>query len=205
MNISEALRFIIVPLAVPVVTALAGGLGLIWRDYRNERDYEHRSKERLEIATRQVDFITQWLQTKQLAGSLEDATAQNWLEKCYESAAGQGSGEPEVRAVTLRRIFLIGHLTSTFAQLSRFLYWLSLLLLNVFIVLSVWDIFAGFKDAGYELLLTLTIGGGACFLFASLCRRVEDSYRRSGGNVPPPWLSRDSLRSSENAQRPESR
>lgn len=54
---AEVLRFVVVPLAVPIITAIVGAFSLMMKDYRKARNVEHKSRERLESATLEVAFI----------------------------------------------------------------------------------------------------------------------------------------------------
>jgi hypothetical protein len=192
---TEVLRFIVVPLAVPIITAIIGAFSLMLKDYRKARNAEHRSKERLESTTLEVDFIRQWLQAKQLLGSLKDTdqATQEWLDACYESVKGNGLREaqsnrqPRAKMAILRRLLLIGHLHSPGALFYRALYWLSLLMLNLFATGGLIQIFAGVKG-GVDLFLgSLLIFGVPAFLFAVLCRVAEKSYESSMRTPPPRW------------------
>ncbi|MGW0310240.1 hypothetical protein [Streptomyces flavidovirens] len=208
---AEVLRFIVVPLAIPIITAIVGGFSLMLKDYRKARNAEHRSKERLESAKLEVEFIRQWLQAKQLLGSLEDAgqAAQEWLDNCYKSVEGHELREaevtrrPEVKMATLRRLLLIGALRSPMARFLRVLYWIFLLLFNLFITYALIEVFAGVKDAEYGVLAAFLFFGGPAFLFAVMSRGAENSYNSkvSAEESPLRWPTPDSPGSSGSAQK----
>ncbi|WP_158780911.1 hypothetical protein [Streptomyces sp. NRRL S-237] len=123
------------PFFVPVVTGLVGGISLLIRDRREARSSDHHYRRRLEKAQLEIQFLSGWIQAKQLAptDSPPDPEPGRWLDECYASvrrAKEDTGGRHRTGPVTLRRLLLLGE-SSGPAKTVRVLYWISLVLFNV--------------------------------------------------------------------------
>ncbi|WKD35767.1 hypothetical protein [Streptomyces xanthophaeus] len=124
------------PFLVPVVTGLVGGISLLIRDRREARSTDHRYRRRLEKAQLEIQFLSGWIQAKQLAPTdspPSDPEPGRWLDECYESvrrAKQNTGGRHRTGPVSLRRILLLGELSGP-ARSVRVGYWVSLVLFNV--------------------------------------------------------------------------
>lgn len=124
-----------------------------------------------------------------------DQWAQEWLHNCYESVKGrelleaEANRRPKFKWVTSKRLLLIGAPRSPMARFWRVLYWIFLLLFNLFLTYSVVEIFAGVKDAGYALFGAFLFFGGPAFLFAVISRGAENSHKSKANTdeSPHPW------------------
>ncbi|MFE7186114.1 hypothetical protein [Streptomyces erythrochromogenes] len=124
------------PFFVPVVSGLVGGASLLIRDRREARSADHKYRRRLEKAQLEVQFITGWIQAKELVpaeGPDPDPAPGRWLDDCYASvrrAQADTSGRQGAGPVSLRRLLLLGELTGP-ARSMRVAYWVSLALFNL--------------------------------------------------------------------------
>ncbi|MGW6983644.1 hypothetical protein ACWGE1_30085 [Streptomyces sp. NPDC054932] len=123
------------PFFVPVVTGLVGGISLLIRDRREASSTDHHYRRRLEKAQLEVQFLTGWIQAKQLAPTdspAPDPEPGRWLDECYASvrrAKAETGGRHRTGPVSLRRLLLLGHLSGP-ARSMRVAYWISLVLFN---------------------------------------------------------------------------
>ncbi|CAM5360888.1 hypothetical protein SAVIM338S_01363 [Streptomyces avidinii] len=125
------------PFFVPVVTGLVGGISLLVRDRREARSSDHHYRRRLEKAQLEVQFLSGWIQAKQLAPTdfpdpAPDVEPGPWLDECYAAvrrAKADTGGRRRTGPVSLRRILLLGQLSGP-AKSMRVAYWISLLLFN---------------------------------------------------------------------------
>uniref|UniRef100_A0AAU2JJ13 SMODS and SLOG-associating 2TM effector domain-containing protein n=1 Tax=Streptomyces sp. NBC_00049 TaxID=2903617 RepID=A0AAU2JJ13_9ACTN len=126
------------PFFVPVVTGLVGGISLLVRDRREARSTDHRYRRRLEKAQLEVQFLSGWIQAKELAPTDFPAQAAapepgRWLDECYASvrrAKADTGGRHRTGPVSLRRLLLLGEARGPAATM-RVVYWISLALFNV--------------------------------------------------------------------------
>ncbi len=123
------------PFFVPVVSGIVGGASLLIRDRREARSADHHYRRRLEKAQLEIQFLTGWIQAKQLAPTdapPPDPDPGRWLDECYASVrrakAGTG-GRHRTGPVSLRRLLLLGELSGP-AKSMRVVYWISLVLFN---------------------------------------------------------------------------
>ncbi|KJK48436.1 hypothetical protein [Streptomyces sp. NRRL F-4428] len=127
------------PFLVPVVSGLVGGASLLIRDHREARSADHHYRRRLEKAQLEVQFITGWIQAKELAPAdgpsgvpVPDPAPARWLDDIYASvrrARADTGGRHRTGPVSLRRLLLLGELTGP-AKSMRVAYWIALLLFN---------------------------------------------------------------------------
>ncbi|WP_265567931.1 hypothetical protein [Streptomyces hygroscopicus] len=131
-NIGDVLKYA-TPLVVPVVTAVVNAAGIVIKDRWGSRSFEQRRRHQLANAQMQVDFVHGWLQARKLLGPLGNTSeaAQDWLDSCYRSVEGAEPAPVPRRAVTWRRVFLLGPLSSPRARLARRLFWVATLLANI--------------------------------------------------------------------------
>ncbi|MFF4449009.1 hypothetical protein [Streptomyces sp. NPDC001502] len=124
------------PFFVPVVTGLVGGISLLIRDRREARSSDHHYRRRLEKAQLEIQFLTGWIQAKQLAPTdapPPDPDPGRWLDECYASvrrAKQNTGGRHRTGPVSLRRLLLLGEVSGP-AKSMRVVYWVSLVLFNV--------------------------------------------------------------------------
>ncbi|MFJ1568992.1 hypothetical protein [Streptomyces erythrochromogenes] len=124
------------PFFVPVISGLVGGASLLLRDRREARSADHKYRRRLEKAQLEVQFITGWIQAKELVpadGPAPDPAPGRWLDDCYASvrrAQDDAGGHQRTGPVSLRRLLLLGELAGS-ARSMRVAYWISLALFNL--------------------------------------------------------------------------
>ncbi|MER6450628.1 hypothetical protein [Streptomyces venezuelae] len=124
------------PFLVPVVTGLVGGISLLIRDRREARSTDHHYRRRLEKAQLEIQFLSGWIQAKQLAPTDSpppDPEPGRWLDECYASvrrAKEDTGGRHRTGPVSLRRLLLLGEASGA-AKSMRIAYWVSLVLFNV--------------------------------------------------------------------------
>ncbi|MFD6229652.1 hypothetical protein ACFWFZ_22680 [Streptomyces sp. NPDC060232] len=130
------------PFFVPVVSGLVGGASLLIRDHREARSADHHYRRRLEKAQLEIQFITGWIQAKELAptdGPAPDPDPGRWLDDLYASvrrARADTGGRHRTGPVSLRRLLLLGELTGP-ARSMRVAYWIALVLFNGALAWSV--------------------------------------------------------------------
>ncbi|MFE2144275.1 hypothetical protein ACFXA3_21505 [Streptomyces sp. NPDC059456] len=124
------------PFFVPVISGLVGGASLLIRDRREARSADYHYRRRLERAQLEVQFISGWIQAKELVpgdGPARDPEAERWLDECY-AAVRRAKTDMEDghrrQPVSLRRLLLLGELSGP-AKSMRFAYWITLVLFNV--------------------------------------------------------------------------
>ncbi|MEU9087711.1 hypothetical protein [Streptomyces sp. NPDC048357] len=123
------------PFFVPVVSGLVGGASLLIRDRREARSSDHHYRRRLEKAQLEVQFLTGWIQAKELAPTDSpdpDPEPGRWLDECYASvrrAKADTGGRHRTGPVSLRRLLLLGEVSGP-AKSVRVVYWISLVLFN---------------------------------------------------------------------------
>ncbi|THA78856.1 hypothetical protein [Streptomyces sp. A0592] len=124
------------PFFVPVISGLVGGASLLLRDRREARSADHKYRKRLEKAQLEVQFITGWIQAKELVpadGPDPDPAPGRWLDDCYASvrrAQDDAGGHQRTGPVSLRRLLLLGEVAGP-ARSVRVAYWISLALFNL--------------------------------------------------------------------------
>ncbi|MEV7561780.1 hypothetical protein ACGFYY_36450 [Streptomyces sp. NPDC048331] len=142
------------PFLVPVVTGLVGGISLLIRDRREARSSDHHYRRRLEKAQLEIQFLSGWIQAKQLAptDSSPEPEPGRWLDECYASvrrAKEDTGGRHRTGPVTLRRLLLLGDLSGP-ARTARVVYWISLVLFNVALAWWVNALIAGVPGFMHE-------------------------------------------------------
>jgi hypothetical protein len=124
---------IVLTLLVPIVTAMAGILGVMLQDWRVRKSLDGRHKLALEDARRQVSFAVDWWNAKKLIadspGAMQEVTkcADDWLEEA--SARVIGSKPPAARQrspITFRRLLLLYPLQGRAANIIRGFFYVSL-------------------------------------------------------------------------------
>lgn len=135
----------LVPLLVPIVTAIVGAVGLLIREQYDRRTEMGRRKYAMEEASRRVTFAAEWWKAKQALGSTPDdeaarSFAESWLEEATSlvSKALHPPRRPEPnRPVTRRRRILLAYpLRHRSARVLRVVYYI-LLAFTAFGLLSV--------------------------------------------------------------------
>ena len=81
----------LVPLLVPIITAIVGAVGVLIREQYDQRTERGRRKYAMDEATRRVAFAAEWWKAKQALGSTPDdeaarAIAESWLEEATPSS-----------------------------------------------------------------------------------------------------------------------
>ncbi|MFE1882822.1 hypothetical protein [Streptomyces diastatochromogenes] len=178
------------PLAIPVITGVVGGIGLIFKDYRHSKSAERKASQQLRHATAQLQFISDWVQTRQLLGSASDAHgALELMERSLVSVAQQGIAVREKRQpVSLRRILLLVPLKSFTAQFARLLFWLSLFIVPLFGVTGALDVITGATDESAftvsDTAFTTLFFGGLGLAFRVWARAADSRFRRKHAVAP---------------------
>ena len=117
---------IVIAVLVPIVTAIAGILGVMLQDWRVRRSQAGRRRLALEDARQQVTFAAEWWNAQTLVAdspaAVKEATSRTatWLEQA--SAQGSGSEIPaaeEKRRITFRRLLLFYPLQGITANIIR--------------------------------------------------------------------------------------
>ncbi|MFB7259566.1 hypothetical protein [Streptomyces nojiriensis] len=152
------------PFLVPVVTGMVGGISLLIRDRREARSSDHHYRRRLEKALLEIQFLTGWLQAKQLAPTTDSPDPAQapvpaptpepgrWLDECYASvrrAKADTGGRHRTGPVSLRRLLLLGEVSGP-AKSMRVAYWISLVLFNVALAWWVNALVAGVPGFMHE-------------------------------------------------------
>ncbi len=134
----------LVPLLVPVVTALIGAIGLMLKDRRLAHDLRAMRGRALSEATAQIAFATDWWKAQQLLGADEasdaNQTLRAWLVKAETTAAVAQETQVHHNSVTFRRLFLLEPMHRTSSRVLRFLFWISALWLVVTAAVTASDI-----------------------------------------------------------------
>ena len=127
---------IVISVLVPIATAAAGILGVMFQDWQVQKSQAGRRKLALEDASKQVSFATDWWNAKKLLAdspeAVEEATsrAASWLEEASARVAGSKlPTDREKHPVTLRRLLLFYPLQGRGANIIRGLFFASLGLL----------------------------------------------------------------------------
>jgi hypothetical protein len=138
---------IVITLLVPVVTAVAGVLGVVFQDWRVRRSRVGQRKLALEDASRQVSFATNWWNARKLLadspGEVKEATtrAMSWLEEASVRVVGAEVQPAEQRRpVTLRRLLLFYPIYGRTANIIRGIFY-------AFLGLLIWNVGSAISDA----------------------------------------------------------
>lgn len=191
LAMSEGTTQFLAAIMVPVVTATIGGIGLLIKDRRANRNIDHNRRRVVEQSILEVQFLTNWIQSQQLLGPLEaEMPAREWLARCYESAEAASLEETVERKVNLRRIFLFRHLRGWSANYYRFLFWLAILWINVILIMSVVIMITetsasavGDDALGVSLIIVPSVAVAAFFRYLSI---VADKAAKNKDSRPPP-------------------
>lgn len=123
---------IVITVLVPIVTAIAGILGVMLQDWRVRRSQAGRRRLALEDARQQVTFAAEWWNAPKLVAdspaAVKEATSRTatWLEQA--SAQVSGSEIPaaeEKRRITFRRLLLFYPLQGITANIIRGIFYFS--------------------------------------------------------------------------------
>jgi hypothetical protein len=137
----------VITLLVPIVTAVAGILGVMFQDWRVQRSQAGRRRLALEDAHRQVMFATEWWNAKKLLAESPEAAqeattyAATWLEQA--SAGVSGPEMPvveEKRRITLRRLLLFYPLQGISANIIRGIFYILLATLILGVGATISDV-----------------------------------------------------------------
>ncbi|MFB7053434.1 hypothetical protein ACFCXT_09960 [Streptomyces vinaceus] len=187
-------------LAVPLLTAALGGLGLMLKDARKRKDFEHRCKTRLEMAALEVEFVSNWMQARKSLGYspglIQEAEA--WLERCYRSTDAvvrETSRRPQLSR--LRRLLLLQPLAGQPARAFRIFYWGAFLAFNTLTILGLrrfvqWVAPGGESVKGSDIFFILVILAAFAFFTASLRKTAlaMDEQAKNPQPYPDSWLAR---------------
>ena len=124
---------IVISLLVPVVTAIAGILGVMLQDWRVRRSRAGRRRLALEDARQQVSFAAEWWNVRKLVADSPEAVkeansrAAAWLEQASAQVSGSEiPGAEEKRRITVRRLLLFYPLQGLAANTIRGFFYLFL-------------------------------------------------------------------------------
>ncbi|RSS53552.1 hypothetical protein EF912_18175 [Streptomyces sp. WAC07061] len=197
---SKVVSDLIPVLAVPILTAALGGLGLMVKDVRRRRDVEHQCKARLEVAALEVQFITNWMQVRKALGNSAGVIqeAEDWLDRCYRSADAvvrDVGGKPQLSK--LRRLLLLKPLVGRPAQTLRVFYWGAFLALNTLTILGLrkvvqWVTPGGESASGGDIFYIAVIIAGFAFFTAGIRKTAltMDDQARNPRQFPDSWPAR---------------
>ncbi|MEU9144051.1 hypothetical protein [Streptomyces sp. NPDC048349] len=188
---------IVVPVVTACSTAAIGAAGLMFKDYRRKRDFEHRYRIRLEKAGLEVQFITNWIQARQLLepGTARTQEAEEWLQRCYQVAEKAGEETPEkLQRPTLRRLLLLQPLAGPAANTTRAVYWVSFAWLNLLVLawarkIAQW-LAPGGSSVGGDVVLALFVVALFAFLAAGIRKlslNLDAAARRGSISYPTTW------------------
>jgi hypothetical protein len=144
---NEQIVTVVLTLLVPVVTAAAGILAVMFQDWRVQRSQAERRRLALEDARRQVMFATEWWNAKKLLAESPEAAreatayAAAWLER---ASAGVSKSEmpavEEKRRITLRRLLLFYPLQGVSANIIRGIFYILLATLILGVGATISDV-----------------------------------------------------------------
>jgi hypothetical protein len=129
---------VVITLLVPVVTAVAGILGVMFQDRQVQRSQAGRRRLALEDAHRQVTFAADWWNASKLIAdspeAVQEATAcaAAWLERASAGVSGlEMPVTDEKRRITFRRLLLFYPLQGLSANILRGIFYLLLAILTL--------------------------------------------------------------------------
>ncbi|MFF8271835.1 hypothetical protein ACF059_31340 [Streptomyces sp. NPDC016562] len=131
---------LMVPVVTAIATAAAGSAGLMLQDYRRKKDIRHRHRAQMEKAHLEVQFISGWMQARTQLGPAADVSrdAEDWLDRCYQSARDASfAPPPQPSRALLRRLLLLQPLGGRAAKIFRVAYWISLAWLNYWVFWNI--------------------------------------------------------------------
>jgi hypothetical protein len=141
---------IVLTLLVPIVTAMAGILGVMLQDWRVRKSQAGRRKLALEDASRQVSFAVDWWNARKLIadspGVMQEATrcAEDWLEEASTRVIRSKPAVARQRSpITFRRLLLLYPLQGRAANIIRGFFYVSL----AFLILGVGTVISEVLDA----------------------------------------------------------
>jgi hypothetical protein len=194
----EQIVTVVITLLVPVVTAVAGILGVMFQDWRAQRSQVGRRRLALEDAHRQVMFAAEWWNAKKLlAGSpeaLQEATAcaAAWLEQASAGVSGpEMPAVEEKRRITARRLLLFYPLQGISANIIRGIFYVLLAILILGVGSTISDVLES-----PESVIRDDFGYLAFFAVATLVLRfwaVSAQNPRGGKRELRPGMLRSAL------------
>lgn len=153
---------IVLALLVPIVTAMAGILGVMLQDWRVRKSLAGRRKLALEDASRQVSFAVDWWNAKKLIadspGAIQEVTkcADDWLEEASTRVIGSKPPAARQRSpITLRRLLLLYPLQGRAANIIRGFFYVSL----AFLILGVGTVISDVLESNSHHYLSGDFGG----------------------------------------------
>ena len=122
---------VVVPLLVPVVTAVIGAIGLMLKDRRLAHDSRAIREKALAEASAQIGFATDWWKAQQLLGADHASDANQklraWLLEAETTVTAARQIQVDRNPVTVRKLFLFEPMHRTSSKLLRILFWISAL------------------------------------------------------------------------------
>ena len=85
---NPAIQVALIALLAPIVTAIAGAVGILMRDLYNRRSEMGRRKYAMDDVTRQVTFAAEWWKAKQALGTTPDDQAARAMAESAASRNG---------------------------------------------------------------------------------------------------------------------
>jgi hypothetical protein len=117
-----------------LLTACLTGVGILVKDWREERNQSVRFKETLDRAIREVEFLTKWNETSQPLLSAQEreqsiSELKHNLERIRRRVVTESDIDSEQRTKgksrsVARRVLLIGDANTWMAKVLRWCYWL---------------------------------------------------------------------------------
>ena len=138
---------IVITVLVPIVTAMAGILGVMLQDWRVRKSQAGRRKLALEDASSQVSFAVDWWNAKKLIADSPEVVqeapkcVQDWLEEASARFIGSELLTARQRSpITLRRLLLFYPLQGRIANIIRGWFYVSLGFLISFVGFTISDV-----------------------------------------------------------------
>jgi|KBSSwiStaDraftv2_1062776.scaffolds.fasta_scaffold09168_5 hypothetical protein len=186
---------LIAALLAPIVTAIAGAVGILIRDRHDRRSGLGRRKYAMEDATRQVTFAAEWWKAKQALGCTPDdqaarAIAESWLAEATAlvSESRQPPRRPESERSAVGRILLAYPFQRLSAKLLRVVYYLLLALTATLPLTAAW---VGIEGDGIGESLGFAIFGMVVYTLPAFAIRawavaIETRAAARPGTTPSP-------------------
>ncbi|MGW0770739.1 hypothetical protein [Streptomyces sp. NPDC002676] len=171
---------IVSAVAVPVGTAMVGGISLMIKDSWKAKSAD----QQLQYAAAQVQFINNWVQTRRLSEQVTDApTPLDWLDTCLRTTERQMvAAHRKEKNVNLCRLLMLDPLKSRVAQFARVLFWLSIAFFNLAGIRGIADIVSGAKGPEAltvsEMVSNVVTFGTLAIAFREWSKHAEKKFSK---------------------------
>ncbi|WP_152189777.1 hypothetical protein [Georgenia satyanarayanai] len=195
---------IVIAVVSPLLTAVLAGVGLLVKEWRLERQWEHRRNEILDDGRKRVQFISEWAtaygelaltepERQLLATAREDLAA--LYRSVWEQAEGLAQERPERRSVRgYTASILLAGVRRPWARVVRALYFVSVLAALSMTAVTIAVSFEMQGTSAVSTIVVTVIFTAILFLPAvglhalvRVLNRPDRGSRRGG--APPPGYS----------------